>query len=152
LAFAANMHRGSSFRAVKRPTLKTARPVVLDLDEFKQATSRCDPWFPYSLRASARATSMRGWAATSSSCCYTTSKIPRARELVARKIAQRLQAPLVIEGERAAVTTGIGIARYPDDGEDAEDVVRNADTDVSRQAQWTNKLLLRQGNEGTKKR
>jgi len=52
---------------------------------------------------------------------------PTRAELVARKIAQKLQAPIVIEGERVVVTTSIGISCYPGDGEDAEELVRHAD-------------------------
>ena len=46
---------------------------------------------------------------------------------VAQKVIEQLSAPLTVEGSELAVTPSIGIAVYPDDGRDAETLIRNSD-------------------------
>lgn len=48
-------------------------------------------------------------------------------EAVARKILERLSAPLRIERDELYVTTSIGVALFPADGDDAETLIRHAD-------------------------
>src|SRR5437764_4991208 len=50
--------------------------------------------------------------------------------LVARKVLQCVAEPVALNGHRLYVTTSIGITFYPDDGEDAEALLRNADNAV----------------------
>src|SRR5437763_534128 len=50
--------------------------------------------------------------------------------LVARKVLQCIAEPVALNGHRLYVTTSIGITFYPDDGEDAEALLRNADNAV----------------------
>jgi predicted signal transduction protein with EAL and GGDEF domain len=47
---------------------------------------------------------------------------------VATRILERLESPLNVDGNQVFVTGSIGIATYPIDGEDAEVLIRNADT------------------------
>jgi diguanylate cyclase (GGDEF)-like protein/PAS domain S-box-containing protein len=51
---------------------------------------------------------------------------------VAEKICEALKEPLVLEGHELFVTTSMGISVYPDDGEDAEALIKNADTAMYR--------------------
>jgi diguanylate cyclase (GGDEF)-like protein/PAS domain S-box-containing protein len=46
---------------------------------------------------------------------------------VAQKIIETLSQPIVIEGRELTVTPSIGISVFPDDGRDAETLIRNAD-------------------------
>jgi predicted signal transduction protein with EAL and GGDEF domain len=46
---------------------------------------------------------------------------------VAQKIIEQLSLPVVVEERELVVTSSIGIAIYPDDGRDAEALIRNAD-------------------------
>src|SRR3954465_3582258 len=46
---------------------------------------------------------------------------------VAQKIIEQLSEPMVIEERELTVTPSIGIAVFPDDGRDAETLIRNAD-------------------------
>jgi diguanylate cyclase (GGDEF)-like protein/PAS domain S-box-containing protein len=46
---------------------------------------------------------------------------------VAQKIIEQLSQPVVVEERELVVTSSIGIAIYPDDGRDAEALIRNAD-------------------------
>src|SRR6266404_1385846 len=46
---------------------------------------------------------------------------------VAQKVIEQVSLPETIEGRELAVTCSIGIAVYPDDGRDAETLIRNAD-------------------------
>jgi len=50
--------------------------------------------------------------------------------LVARKVLQCIAEPVALNGHRLYVTASIGITFYPDDGEDAEALLRNADNAV----------------------
>ena len=47
--------------------------------------------------------------------------------LVASRILEILQSPFELNGHRLRITSSIGIAVYPDDGEDAETLLKNAD-------------------------
>ncbi|HEX7220742.1 MAG TPA: EAL domain-containing protein [Burkholderiales bacterium] len=46
---------------------------------------------------------------------------------VAQKVLEQLSQPVVVEERELIVTCSIGIAVYPDDGRDAESLIRNAD-------------------------
>src|SRR5262249_18928725 len=50
--------------------------------------------------------------------------------LVARKVLQSVAEPVALDGHRLSVTTSIGITFFPDDGEDAESLLKNADNAV----------------------
>jgi diguanylate cyclase (GGDEF)-like protein/PAS domain S-box-containing protein len=50
-----------------------------------------------------------------------------AADLVPRKILERISEPLTIDRDSLYLTTSIGVASYPGDGEDAETLIRNAD-------------------------
>lgn len=52
--------------------------------------------------------------------------------LVADKIIENLTAPFFIEGVELTVTVSIGISVFPMDGEDAETLIKNADTALYR--------------------
>jgi diguanylate cyclase (GGDEF)-like protein/PAS domain S-box-containing protein len=47
---------------------------------------------------------------------------------VAQKILQAVQHPFPVEGRDLFITTSVGISLYPEDGEDAETLIKNADT------------------------
>ncbi len=51
---------------------------------------------------------------------------------VARKLIQLFIAPMSIEGHTLTVTASIGIAFYPDDGEDADSLLKHADLAMYR--------------------
>jgi EAL domain-containing protein (putative c-di-GMP-specific phosphodiesterase class I) len=46
---------------------------------------------------------------------------------VAHKVIEQLSLPVVVEGRELVVTPSVGIAVFPDDGRDAETLIRNAD-------------------------
>jgi len=46
---------------------------------------------------------------------------------IAQKILDRVAAPFVVHGEEMHITASIGVAIYPNDGVDAETLIRNAD-------------------------
>jgi diguanylate cyclase (GGDEF)-like protein/PAS domain S-box-containing protein len=56
-------------------------------------------------------------------------EISRAEDavVVAKKLLEAVSQPLAIAGRRADVTTSIGVSIYPDDGADAESLLRSAD-------------------------
>jgi diguanylate cyclase (GGDEF)-like protein/PAS domain S-box-containing protein len=54
---------------------------------------------------------------------------------VANEVREALGAPFDLHGQPAALTASIGIAMYPDDADDPETLVRNADTAMSRAKQ-----------------
>jgi diguanylate cyclase (GGDEF)-like protein len=56
-----------------------------------------------------------------------TGGVDRAPTVVAQKILKALEDPLDIDGQSMDVTCSIGIARYPEHGEDANALVRAAD-------------------------
>jgi predicted signal transduction protein with EAL and GGDEF domain len=47
---------------------------------------------------------------------------------VAAKILEAFNAPFMLEGKEVFVSTSVGIAVYPDDSEDADDLIRQADS------------------------
>ncbi len=51
---------------------------------------------------------------------------------VAERILDALRQPWVLNGHEFRITTSIGIAMYPNDGEDVESLLRNADTAMYR--------------------
>lgn len=50
----------------------------------------------------------------------------------ARKVLDVIREPLQLEGHEVYVTTSIGIALYPDDGDDAESLMKSADSAMYR--------------------
>jgi diguanylate cyclase (GGDEF)-like protein len=59
--------------------------------------------------------------------------IPRVRShddiyAISSKLVKTLQSPFLLEGYQLAITVSIGIAIYPESGQDAETLIRNADT------------------------
>ncbi len=52
--------------------------------------------------------------------------------VVARKLLDAVSQPFEYAGHRADVTTSIGVSIYPDDGQDAEALLRSADNAMSR--------------------
>jgi diguanylate cyclase (GGDEF)-like protein len=52
--------------------------------------------------------------------------------LVARKVVDVLARPFTLEGQEVFITASIGITLFPDDGDDDETLVRNADTAMYR--------------------
>ncbi len=56
-----------------------------------------------------------------------TGSAEHAPRVVAEKILKCLEAPLVIEGQTMDIAASIGIARFPDHGEDAASLLRAAD-------------------------
>jgi diguanylate cyclase (GGDEF)-like protein/PAS domain S-box-containing protein len=52
--------------------------------------------------------------------------------VVAKKLLEAVAQPLAIGGRRADVTTSIGVSVYPDDGADAEALLRSADHAMAR--------------------
>jgi diguanylate cyclase (GGDEF)-like protein/PAS domain S-box-containing protein len=51
---------------------------------------------------------------------------------IAQRILETLKPPFLLEEHRLHVTSSIGIAIYPDDGEDAETLLKNADSALYR--------------------
>lgn len=52
---------------------------------------------------------------------------PAEAEAVARTILARLSEPLIVDDDELNLTTSIGVALYPTDGDDAEALIRHAD-------------------------
>ena len=52
---------------------------------------------------------------------------PEALEKVASKILDKLSRPMLVAGHELILTTSIGVAMYPNDGEDTTTLVKNAD-------------------------
>jgi diguanylate cyclase (GGDEF)-like protein/PAS domain S-box-containing protein len=62
---------------------------------------------------------------------------PRIREdgdtaKIAQRILQAFRKPFVFDGHEIHITTSIGIAIYPDDGQDADTLIKNADIAMYR--------------------
>ena len=53
---------------------------------------------------------------------------PEDAAVVAQKILEALRYPFHIEGREFYITTSVGISSYPEDGVDAETLIKNADT------------------------
>ena len=56
----------------------------------------------------------------------------RAAATVAQKVLEAISHPVIVEGHELFVTTSIGIATFPDDGADAETLLKNADRAMYR--------------------
>jgi len=59
-------------------------------------------------------------------------RLPEDAAAVAQKILETVQIPLSISGMPIEVTASVGIALYPDDGNDPESLLRNADSAMYR--------------------
>ena len=57
---------------------------------------------------------------------------PQDAAVVAQKVLRTVAEPMTIHGHRLYVTTSIGITVFPDDGTDAETLLKNADTAMYR--------------------
>jgi diguanylate cyclase (GGDEF)-like protein/PAS domain S-box-containing protein len=51
---------------------------------------------------------------------------------VAQKIQEALTTPVDLQGQQVYITTSIGISIYPDDGNDGQELIKNADTAMYR--------------------
>ena len=60
-------------------------------------------------------------------CVLPLVKSRTTAGMVARRILDAATQPLDLQGHEVLVTTSIGIALYPDDGEDAEELIKHAD-------------------------
>jgi diguanylate cyclase (GGDEF)-like protein len=62
------------------------------------------------------------------------SRVDEAEDAAAsvQKVIKSLAAPLDVGGHRLHVTASIGLSMYPDDGEDADTLIRNADVAMYR--------------------
>ncbi|HEV2722133.1 MAG TPA: PAS domain S-box protein, partial [Thermoanaerobaculia bacterium] len=56
----------------------------------------------------------------------------RAAGVVAQKVLETVAQPVTVEGHELFVTTSLGIAMFPDDGTDAETLLKNADRAMYR--------------------
>ena len=61
-------------------------------------------------------------------------EVSRSQEaaIVAQKVMRTVAEPMEIDGHRLYITTSIGITLFPDDGEDAETLLKNADSAMYR--------------------
>ena len=59
-------------------------------------------------------------------------KHPEGATKVARKVIDSVKQPIALDGRDLNVTTSIGIALYPEDGEDTETLLKNADIAMYR--------------------
>ncbi len=57
---------------------------------------------------------------------------PQDAALIAQRVLKALLEPIVVEGHSVTVTTSIGVAIFPGDGDDAETLIRSADTSMYR--------------------
>jgi len=57
---------------------------------------------------------------------------PNDADKVAQKILEALREPFILDGLEVRITTSVGTAVYPDDGEDADTIMKNADTAMYR--------------------
>jgi diguanylate cyclase (GGDEF)-like protein len=48
-------------------------------------------------------------------------------EVVARRILQRIAEPVILSGNKLVISSSIGISIYPEDGEDVDSLLKNAD-------------------------
>ena len=62
------------------------------------------------------------------------SRVDEAEDAAAsvQKVIKALAAPLDVDGHRLHVTASIGLSMYPDDGQDADTLIRNADVAMYR--------------------
>ena len=60
------------------------------------------------------------------------NQMERAVDRVARKVTDIIKQPIIIDEHELYITTSIGIAVFPDDGEDADKLIKNADAAMYR--------------------
>ena len=65
-------------------------------------------------------------------CVLSTLARPGDAALVAQKIVDALSQPFQLEGQEVYVSASVGIGIYPDDGADADTLLRSADTAMYR--------------------
>jgi diguanylate cyclase (GGDEF)-like protein/PAS domain S-box-containing protein len=83
--------------------------------------------------------------------------VPRsdAVAVVAQKVLRSIAEPMEISGHRLYVTTSIGITLFPNDGDDAETLLKNADTAMYRakaEGRNTYQLATRELSRSTQER
>ena len=96
------------------------------------ATACCRRWPSGCRPACARATRWPAWAATSSPCSCPASTARTTWPRWRRRSWRPCSSPFRLEGRELFVTASIGISLYPEDGADAETLVKNADTAMYR--------------------
>jgi diguanylate cyclase (GGDEF)-like protein len=68
----------------------------------------------------------------------TDVNLPESVDIVAKKVLETLARPFTLKGGEHSIGSSIGIAIYPADGEDAETLVRNADSAMYQAKQQGN--------------
>ena len=58
----------------------------------------------------------------------TEVRAPLSVTVVARRIQETISSPFILAGHEVYVTPSIGIAMFPDDGSDVDEILKNADT------------------------
>jgi diguanylate cyclase (GGDEF)-like protein/PAS domain S-box-containing protein len=78
-----------------------------------------------------------------------------AAAVIARKVMRAVAEPIDVDGHRLYITTSIGITIFPDDGDDAETLLKNADTAMYRakaQGRNTYQMSTHELNRSTQER
>ena len=119
-------HRKKVARAVPRPGRLQAHQRLARPSDRRQAAA-------VGRQASGRlrprlATRSAARAATSSSCCFRRSSSRRTPPSRRDRMLQAVAEAHSIDEHDLHVTTSIGVSVYPDDGLDAETLIKNADT------------------------